>query len=166
MTRQPATLDDYRQVMAALDRADADLVEGDPIDYHRLTVEHLTNIRDAVENSLFNDHNRLGFASEHPAAKNPPEPANPPGGARLSRDDVEAIRASTGPARTVAERYGVSKAHVYRIRRKPVAARPAVGPRLSPQAVEAVRTSKCSLRVLAERYGVSISYLGKIRSGR
>jgi hypothetical protein len=123
-TTQRPSLDDYRQVMAALDRADADLIDDQPPSmaaYRYLTVEHLTAIRDAVEDSLFHEHKRLGFASENPPAPAPvrerKKPVGRPKHSKLTEAEVREIHVSTDPGSVVADRYGISKTHVYRIRR-------------------------------------------------
>jgi hypothetical protein len=114
-------LGDYRVIMVALDRADADLIEGS-VDIHRyrgLTVDHLTAIREAVEDCLFRDHNRLGFASENPPAAQPKRAvkARSRRRPRLSVDDIKDIRTSTCPLRVLAERYGFSICYLGKIRR-------------------------------------------------
>jgi hypothetical protein len=109
-------LDEYREMMTTLDRADADLLSGTVHiqEYRRLTAEHLEKIRDAVEDCLFRDHHKLGFASENPAvpaARRVRAPRN-----KLTPEDAAKVRDSSGPARIVAERFGISVSRVSEIR--------------------------------------------------
>ena len=114
------SLADYREVITALDRADAAFRNGAIRlqDYQRLMVEHLENIRDAVENCLFRDHNKLGFTKQHA------HPTPVPGGqhrkgpaTKLSPEAVLAVRQSRCPLRIFAEEYGLSTSYLSKVRR-------------------------------------------------
>ena len=113
-------LDDYREMLAALDGADFALAAGAGLaslnNLRETATMHLGRIRDAVENCLYRDHGRLGFASEKgdaPASVRPAVCRQ----VKLTPDDTDAIRRSSGPARLVAERFGVSISRVSEIRR-------------------------------------------------
>jgi Photosynthetic reaction centre cytochrome C subunit len=114
---------------------------------------------DALENDLFEEYKRLGFASESevvPVRRS---------GARLSSDEKAQVRSALASGMTqaaVASRFGITQGAVSSIDSQPSVIRI---PRLSPDDMRAIRASKGLLRVLASQYGVSMSRISTIRNG-
>jgi len=121
-------LDGYREVINALDRAESAFVcDGRSMmntELRALVATHLELIRDALENCLFRDHRRLGFASESANAGRLPELAARPTPkirarrAKITAAQADEIRSSLGPSSEIAARYGISRSRVSEIRNR------------------------------------------------
>jgi hypothetical protein len=154
------TLDEYRALFNALEAEEREAALLPPCSRSAVdAADAAGRHRDALENDLFEEYKRLGFASESEAA-----PARRIGG-RLSSDEKAKVRSALATGMTqaaVASRFGITQGSVSAINSKPSVIRI---PRLSPDDIQAIRASSGLLRVVAKQYGVSMSRVSAIRSG-
>lgn len=95
------------------------------------------------------------------------------GGAKLTEEQVQAIRAAHGSRASVAQQFGVSAAYVKHIRSgkawKHVDGYTPPPPRLTEEQIRAIRAvpaTRGSRAMLAEQYGISQDYVKSIRRCR
>jgi hypothetical protein len=173
-----ASLDQYRQVMAALDTIDASEIVANPLpqspDLKFETRALVERMRDAAEDMLFEDHGRLGFESEKPvvvaeeSVSPTPKvsPAEVARKARETRDEVlrEAVLASDEPTNSLAKRLGVTVQVVSRIRKESGdACAYYSGSKLSPEQREEIAKSTELVSILSERYSIGKVVIHKLR---
>lgn len=124
------SLDRYREIVAIVDQMDRSAavlsaLVGDRTRYRVLQPladisGRLAQVRDAVEDDLYESHRRLGFESEREPSiggDEPPKVLPTRQGSKLTAEQTQAMRESREPVAVVAERYGVSRSRVYEIRR-------------------------------------------------
>ena len=173
------SLDQYRQVIAALDTIDASEVVAGPLpqspDLKFLTVETralVERMRDAAEDMLFEDHARLGFESEKKGVADEVSPAPESSPAEVARNAREArhealcnaVVASDEPTNVLAESLGLKVALVARIRRD-AGDRCAYyrGSKLSPEQREEIAKTTEPTKAVAARLRVSEAFVTKTR---
>jgi hypothetical protein len=122
------SLERYREIVAILDQMDRSAAALSALvgDRTRYWVQQpladiggrLAQVRDAVEDDLYECHGRLGFESERgpeaSAESNRPLPRVQRG--KLTAEQTQAIRESREPRKALAARYGISQSRVYEIR--------------------------------------------------
>ncbi len=174
-----ASLDQYRQVMAALDTIDASEIVAGPLpqspDLKFLTVETralVERMRDYAEDMLFEDHGRLGFESEKPAVAEDisPAPKISPAKvarkARETRDEAlrEAVLTSDEPSNPLAKRLGVTVGLVSKIRKESGSACAYYSAsKLTREQREEIAKSTELVSVLSERYSIGKAAIHQLR---
>jgi hypothetical protein len=174
------TLDDYRVVVEALDRIEGSPIASGPLPpsprLKLLTAEireRVEQLRNDVEEHLFEEHGRLGFESEKVEAQAEPKrsPAEDRAEDRAEENRgvekarlLEAVLSSSEPTSALAGRLGISQAYVARIRRE-AGERCAFhsGSGLTAQQRDEIARSPEPTRVLAARHRVSEALVNKIR---
>ncbi len=172
------TLDDYRQVIAALDMIEASPVArpngGGELWLLATDVRRLVErMRDYAEDMLFEDHARLGFESEKKGITDvevsPTLKCSPAEVAREAREAHhknlrDAVLASDEPTNVLAEKLGSSIPLVSRIRREAGdACAYYSGSKLSPEQREEITRGTEPTKAVAARLRVSEAFVTKTR---
>ena len=121
------SLERYREIVAVLDRMDCSAAAlfalvGDRTRYWVQQPladvrDRLAQVRDAVEDDLYENHGRLGFESERETNGGGESEAPPVrNGSKLTAEQTQAIRESRESRKSLAARYGISQSRVYEIR--------------------------------------------------
>jgi hypothetical protein len=154
------TLDEYRALFRALEAEDREAASLPSCSRSAIdAADAAGRLRDALEDGLFEDYNRLGFASESEDS-----PVRRRGG-RLSSDERAQVRSALSSGMTqaaVALKFGIAQSAVSFINSRPAEIR---RPRLSHEDMQTIRESKSIGRILAKQFGVSQSRISAIKSG-
>jgi len=157
------TLDEYRALFKALEAEERDAAALPQCSRSAMdAADAAGRVREALEDRLFEDYNRIGFASESEDS-----PVRRRSGPLSSEEKVQVKEALSGgmTQAATAARFGVAQSVVCSIKNRPEHVAQTYRSKISPEDKQAIRVSRGLLRLVAEQYGVSMSLVSRIRSG-